>query len=252
MGFKEVFKANIALLQVSPITFIAGALLVLIPPYILFSLTMTYTYRKTFPSSENLVTSLEHIPEPRYITFTPQPDIMGVFLSWLLTILLTALVANIISEGSLRRQVDYAIAYTSSPTKSLLAVSLSLLTLMLPQLIAVGVGFAFIHYSVLGWDLGRTVTIGLYVTLAIMVLGLLVSSLVSYIRAPPIYWAVVIVMVIAMYVVFLARPNTMRLIIPLMGLLEYMEGGGLENLLEPLALYLVSTAILYLLISYRR
>jgi hypothetical protein len=85
-----------------------------------------------------------------------------------------------------------------------------------------------------------------------MVLGLLVSSLVSYIRAPPIYWAVVIVMVIAMYVVFLARPNTMRLIIPLMGLLEYMEGGGLENLLEPLALYLVSTAILYLLISYRR
>jgi hypothetical protein len=31
-----------------------------------------------------------------------------------------------------------------------------------------------------------------------------------------------------------------------------MEGGGLENLLEPLALYLVSTAILYLLISYRR
>jgi hypothetical protein len=59
-------------------------------------------------------------------------------------------------------------------------------------------------------------------------------------------------MVIAMYVVFLARPNTMRLVIPLMGLLEYMEGGGLENLLAPLALYLVSTAILYLLISYRR
>jgi magnesium-transporting ATPase (P-type) len=123
---------------------------------------------------------------------------------------------------------------------------------MLPQLIAVGVGFAFIHYSVLGWDLGRTVTIGLYVTLAIMVLGLLISSLVSYIRAPPVYWAVVIVMVIAMYVVFLARPNTMRLIVPLMGLLEYMKGGGLENLLAPLALYLVSTAILYPLISYRR
>jgi hypothetical protein len=77
MGFKEVFKANIALLQVSPITFIAGALLVLIPPYILFSLTMTYTYGKTFPSSENLVTSLKYIPEPRYTTFTPQPDVAG-------------------------------------------------------------------------------------------------------------------------------------------------------------------------------
>ena len=252
MGFKEVLKANLSLLQVSPLTFIAGVLLAFTPPYILL-LSIVNSYRGLyFRSTSGLAESLEAIQEPRGETLILPIDILGSFTSWAIAMLLVALVLNIVSESSLRRQVDYAIAYTGSPIMSLAIVSLSLLLLTLPQLTVMGVGFALIHYTVLGWDIRTSTISGLYMIVAILTLGLLFSTLTSYIRASHRYWVIVIAMTAAIYVIILAEPDTVKLLIPLIGFIEYLEKGGLANLIAPIAVYLAPIAIPYTLIRYRR
>jgi len=251
MGVTRVFKAYLALVHVRFSVALASILLVLVPAYVFLALLLTNVFSAFYPVGAGQARSLGVVPMPAGEVRVSISSTLH-FLPWVFAVLLAALLTNTLAEGSLRRQLDYAIAYTGSPTLSLLVTSLTLMFYMLPQAVALSLAFSIIYYAVLGWDLGATLGVWLYTLISTLTLLIALSSMASYVRAPHNYWLIVIAYIASLYVSVLARPGTTRLVVPMAGLSDYLEVGRLSSLIAPPALHLVIALLVYAILWYRR
>ena len=251
MGVTRVFKAYLALIHVRFSVALASILLVLVPAYLFLVSLLTEVFGAFYPVGAGQAGSLEEVPLPagEVRVFIGS---MSRFFPWIFSVLFAALLVNTLAEGSFRRQLDYAIAYTGSPTLSLLATSLALTFYTLPQAAALSLAFSIVCYAVLGWDLGVTLGVWLYMLLSTLTLLIALSSITSYIRAPHNYWLIVIAYIASLHVAVLARPGVIRLVTPIAGLIDYLEVGRLSSLIAPPALHLAIAFLVYAILWYRR
>ena len=250
MGFKEVLKAQLALLQVPVVVLVASLLSVLVPLYVFQSGVIT-SYARFYGSRFGYLEKIEDLQPPREVAELPVEPVV-YFLAWFFTILFLSLLASVLSEGSLRRQLDYAIAYSGSPARALLAISWSLLVLMVPSIIVLSLGFTIVGFTVLGWGYIRALGFGLHFLLSSLALALSISAMISYIRAPHRFWLVVVALLASIYVSILIRVDLLRVISPIAGFTDYISTGRLESLVAPIALYLTPLILTYLALLYRR
>ena len=250
MGFKEVLKAHLALLQVPVVVLVASLLLVLVPLYVFQSGVIT-SYARFYGPRSGYLERIEDLQPPREVVELPVEP-AAYFLAWFFTILFLSLLASVLSEGSLRRQLDYAIAYSGSLARSLLATSSSLLVLMMPSIIVLSLGFTIIGFTVLGWSYDRALGFGLYSFISSLALAVSISVMISYIRAPHRFWLVVIALLASIYISVLIRSDLIRIVSPIAGYMDYISTGRLESLVAPIALYLTPVILTYVALLYKR